>query len=104
MSRRITWRAGKVKGARGQFPTYWGEIVIPDNLGHQVAIRATANQPAKALARASSTANQLLKSAMDNPAIAALLPPGAGPAIQTVAKVLQSQAAKKAGRFLRKLF
>ncbi len=102
MSRRITWRAGKVRGKGG--PTYWGEVVIPDNLGHQVAIRATANQPAKALARASSTANQLLKSAMDNPAIAALLPPGAGPALQTVAKVLQSQAAKKAGRFIKRLF
>lgn len=98
MARRITWRSGRTKGV------FWGEIIIPDQLGHTMAIKATANEPKKALARSATMAEKLLEGAASNPALAALLPPGAGPALKIAAKVLRSKAVGKAIGFARKLF
>src|SRR5262245_2792354 len=98
MAKRITWRTGRSRGVS------WGEIVIPDNLGHAIAVRATANEPKKALARSATIAEKLVNSAADNPALAALLPPGAGPALKVAAKVLRSKAVGKALGFARRLF
>jgi len=94
MARRITWRSGKTNGV------YWGEVVFPDNLGHAVTVKATANEPAKALARSASMAEKLV----NNPAVQALLPPGAGPALNAAAKVLRSKAVGKALKFARGMF
>jgi hypothetical protein len=92
-SKTIRWRTGKTKGVS------WGEISIPDNLGHVIQVRATANEPRKALARAATIAEKsLTDKALDqlgNPVLQSLLPPGAGPAIQTAAKMLRSKAARE---------
>lgn len=96
---RIQWRRGRDKGVS------WGEIIIPDNLGQLITLRATANNPEAALTRAAAVAK---KSLADNPALAALLPPGAGPALKVAENILRSDAARTAGRVgkrvLRRLF
>lgn len=89
----IRWRTGKTRGVA------WGEISIPDNLGHVIAVRATANEPAKALARAATIAEKSLGTKaldqLNNPIVQSLLPPGAGPALATAAKLLRSKAASQ---------
>lgn len=93
MAKTIRWRTGKTKGVS------WGEISIPDNLGHVIQVRATANEPRKALARAATIAEKSLTNkaldALGNPVLQSLLPPGAAPALQTAAKLLRSNAARQ---------
>jgi hypothetical protein len=94
MSQKITWKTGKAKGVS------WGEITFPDRLGHQISVKATANNGPKALARAATTAEK----ALDNPALQALLPPGALPALKIASKALRSHAVRKLGGALKRFF
>jgi len=92
----IRW--GVVKNRKAG--TWEGYLELPDRLGQSVKVSATANTKQKALARSASVAEK----ALDNPAIQALLPPGAGPALKQAAKMLRSDTAKKIGRGAKSLF
>lgn len=92
---RIRWKVRR----RGN--KWDGSVEFPlGTLGAPVAVTATANNGAAALVRGGDLASRLA----DNPAIAALLPPGGALALKALASPAGREALSKAGKKLKKVF
>jgi hypothetical protein len=93
---RVVWRVVRLPQNRG----YAGEVTFPDRLGHAHTITSEGSSKVKALTKASS----LAKTLVNDPTIQALLPPGAGAALNAVSRIASSDLAKKGFKALRKLW
>lgn len=93
---RVTWRVVRLPGNRG----YAGEVTFPDIRGWQHTVKAQGSTKVKAVQKASSMASKLL----NDPTVMAMLPPGAGPALQAVSKIASSKLAKAGLKKLRSWF
>lgn len=80
--------------ARGQLPGRAAERVRalhPSMRDKPIAVKATATSAAGALAKAAGIAQKLA----GNPLLQAIMPPGTGAAVSTIAKLAKSKAAGK---------
>lgn len=93
---RVTWRVVRLPQNAG----YAGEVTFPDRLGHLHSVTSEGSTKTKALTKASSLASKLV----NDPTVMAMLPPGAGAALNAVSRIASSKLAKSGLRALRKLW
>lgn len=93
---RVVWRVVRLPQNRG----FAGEVTFPDRLGHAHTIASEASTKERAIKKASSLASTLV----NDPTVQALLPPGAGAALNAVSRIASSALAKKGFKALRKLW